>query len=76
MLKNAYKWRCENWPFVNDKEVIFFNDFTNGKNVPKKSNYLIVLSTLQWIIYFGHGSQYICQQHFANDIFCNKPQRI
>jgi len=33
MLKNAYKWRFENSPFVNDKEMIFFNDFTNGKNV-------------------------------------------
>jgi glycosylphosphatidylinositol transamidase (GPIT) subunit GPI8 len=65
MLKNAYKWGFENWAFVNDKEMIFFNDFTNEKNVPKKLNYFIVPSTLQWTIYFGHGSEYICKQTFC-----------
>jgi hypothetical protein len=65
MFKNAYKWRFENAPFVNDKEMIFFNDFTNGKNVPRKLNYFIVPSTLQWTINFGHGNQYIYEQTFC-----------
>ncbi len=33
--EGSSKWGCENWPFVNDKEVISLNDFTNGKKSPK-----------------------------------------